>query len=111
MKKQNEELRKIAEKATPGPWYRGPCLDGVEGDGTGSVAVCMQRYPTRYQEEYDAEYIAAANPKTVLRLLDRIDYLSHAGKCLIESLEDPELSNMTDLWKKELKHASEDLKL
>lgn len=80
------ELRSLAEKATPGPWVwnhpeespkfgdRGPDLTGnsarlvlsAEGDGDGA---------NLYVAGSDADYIAAAHPQAVLALLDEIDRL------------------------------------
>lgn len=73
------KLKELAEAATPGPW---------EYDlGNWQVEKCIDRYTvceTNYDCEFrsrfkkaheDGEYIAAANPKTLLSLLDYIEAL------------------------------------
>ena len=75
----NEELRKLAEAATPGPWipagpsfgaklpqyYNCVCRDYEVEDGN-EDDICGD------MEHVDAEYIAAVSPDVVLSLLDRI---------------------------------------
>ena len=56
----DKELRKLAEGATPGPWNVNTAYIGWE-------AALSEDLP-----EKDAAFIAAANPATVLRLLERI---------------------------------------
>ena len=67
-------LRKLAQKATPGPWLLRATewnlylvQSGREGDG--SIV------DTAYSRRNDIDYIAAANPATVLQLIDEIDRL------------------------------------
>lgn len=79
------ELRRLAKAATPGPWtlyvpedYQGP--DELPGYGVecaeGRAIVWGALEPeTGCQFDRDAEFIAAANPKTILALLDEIDRL------------------------------------
>jgi len=70
------KLRELAQAATPGPWRS---TDAIEWD----ECVAEISYWHVFQEEgtelssmdNDAEYIAAANPATVLALLDEIDKL------------------------------------
>lgn len=66
----HDELRKLAEAATPGPWT---IHFGLEGD------VLVKRHgiyvnvaAAHDKPKANAAYIAAANPQTVLGLLDRI---------------------------------------
>ncbi|MDH0070054.1 ead/Ea22-like family protein [Pseudomonas aeruginosa] len=93
------ELRRLAKAATPGPWtlyvpedYQGP--DELPGYGVecaeGRAIVWGALEPeTGCQFDRDAEFIAAANPNTILALLDEIgglnDELSacteHPGGC------------------------------
>ena len=68
------KLRELAMKATPGPWLLRATewnlylvQSGREGDG--SIV------DTAYSRRNDIDYIAAANPATVLALLDEIDRL------------------------------------
>ena len=58
-----EELKRLAEAATPGPWYVGFfgkfCVVGIGSD----------------MQEPDAKYIAAANPAAVLELIAEVERL------------------------------------
>ncbi|MDY1143041.1 ead/Ea22-like family protein [Pseudomonas aeruginosa] len=79
------ELRRLAKAATPGPWilyvpedYQGP--EELPGYGVecaeGRAIVWGALEPeTGCQFDRDAEFIAAANPNTILALLDEIDGL------------------------------------
>ena len=73
------KLRELAQKATPGPWTYFPYPKYKEHhvslpiDGSGMT---MPLFPDGCQtsrQREDAEYIAAANPSTVLALLDKLD--------------------------------------
>ena len=71
------ELRKLCTSATPGPWTATNRSDWSE-----CVAEISDWHvvPTLQQSELsnmdvDAAYISAANPATVLQLLDEIDRL------------------------------------
>lgn len=75
------ELRRLAQAATPGPWYvTGKLTRYVEARIDGrliqEVAACG---PTKAdggygpQQEANARLIAAANPATISELLDRIE--------------------------------------
>lgn len=74
----NEELRALAEKATPGPWE--PRHQGLT-DGYPNVIVnaAESGYPGAIlwgvRAEKDAAFIAAANPTAILALLDERDEL------------------------------------
>lgn len=63
------KLRELAEKATPGKWKE-KCHDMYEYSIPG---VCGY-----IEEGYDARYIAAANPETILKLLEERDELRAA---------------------------------
>ena len=76
------ELRELAEKATPGPWNNdGPYWhdrrDG-EVDCTGCVTTDPERKivatpaPANANGNADCAFIAAADPSTVIALLDRL---------------------------------------
>lgn len=82
------KLRELAQKATPGPWEvvycdigRHEICDGnfnADHEHIGSFVVMADddaESPFPIICEHDAEYIAAANPATVLALLDEIDRL------------------------------------
>lgn len=84
-----QRLRKLAQAATPGPWTtisRGAYWgeeegdvvghDGQDIDGAEFVKPLDRQETTRGQAWFrDTAYIAAANPVTVLSLLDEIDTL------------------------------------
>ncbi len=66
----NDELRKLAEAATPGPWRFSPNAH----DGWSQFALIS----TSWWTVEDMTYIAAANPQAVLALLDRLDAMEAA---------------------------------
>lgn len=81
------KLRALAEAATPGPWRYGIDIDQLSDGGSGypldyypdcrtvveiSCRECGERSDIT---EADAAFIAAANPATVIALLDEIDTL------------------------------------
>ncbi|MGL4506242.1 MAG: ead/Ea22-like family protein [Aeromonas sobria] len=77
-KDQCQELRKLADQATAGPWE-------ARGDGrVGGVAAQDKRLNGGYfvaecygpRAERNSRFIAAARPEVVLALLDRLDELS-----------------------------------
>lgn len=76
-------LRELAEKATPGPWKHesgqidGPNYAEVVAPGrVECMAYCYGGSSTiEWERDVDAEFIAAANPETVIALLDLIDSL------------------------------------
>ena len=79
----HEELRKLAEAATPGDWDLGTKPQGKYTSGTikkNGVEIAVT-WAAAWNDDYDtgslpykenAAFIAAANPKKVLELLDRI---------------------------------------
>ena len=79
----HDELRKLAEAATPGPWDLGTKPEGKYTSGTikkNGVEIAVT-WPADWNDDYDtgslpykenAAFIAAANPKKVLELLDEI---------------------------------------
>lgn len=91
------ELRRLAKAATPGPWtlyvpedYQGP--EELPGYGVecaeGRAIVWGALEPeTGCQFDRDAEFIAAANPKTILALLDENDRLKAENAKLSEALQ------------------------
>ncbi|HCH0514881.1 TPA: ead/Ea22-like family protein [Pseudomonas aeruginosa] len=91
------ELRRLAKAATPGPWtlyvpedYQGP--EELPGYGVecaeGRAIVWGALEPeTGCQFDRDAEFIAAANPKTILALLDEIDGLKAENEVLRGALK------------------------
>ncbi|MDI2345926.1 ead/Ea22-like family protein [Pseudomonas aeruginosa] len=112
------ELRRLAKAATPGPWtlyvpedYQGP--EELPGYGVecaeGRAIVWGALEPeTGCQFDRDAEFIAAANPKAILALLDEIDRLKAENEALRGALQavvdDPTWrSNDNTLWPKIIK--------
>ncbi|MFW4586569.1 ead/Ea22-like family protein [Pseudomonas aeruginosa] len=91
------ELRRLAKAATPGPWilyvpedYQGP--EELPGYGVecaeGRAIVWGALEPeTGCQFDRDAEFIAAANPNTILALLDEIDRLKAENEVLRGALK------------------------
>lgn len=68
-----QKLRRLAEAATPGPWrtYRESDFDGIMIESDSKCICAFDTWEHRPDErEPDAAFIAAANPTTVLALLD-----------------------------------------
>ena len=80
------ELRRLAQAATPGPWigcgpsfgeslpkYLNEVVVDREGDEDDGYSICNA--PIGLDEELSADmaFIAAANPATVIELLDRLE--------------------------------------
>lgn len=63
----NATLRALALAATPGPWR-------TSGDRQVYEAICGFTV-AGVRRDYDAAYIAACDPQTILALLDRLDRL------------------------------------
>ena len=72
-----KELRRLAQAATPGPWqfWHGWVAANIDNDG--GVVVAERPTPSggKYQAKVDAnfKFIAAANPATVIELLDHLE--------------------------------------
>jgi hypothetical protein len=72
-------LKRLAEAATPGPWRAAHYHEGyiqIETNGEPSLCVLDSDVGTHFAR--NADFIAAANPATVLRLLERIAALREA---------------------------------
>lgn len=78
------ELRRLAKAATPGPWscnrhwaiVGGPTLEFTNGAAQQQIAMaCRQSWMSEEELRNNAAFMAAANPKTILALLDEIDGL------------------------------------
>lgn len=80
------QLRVLAEKATPGPWWVDSHGHRMTDNGANTVFLTSEKMgeATRHPEtgnqshwpnDWDASYIAAANPATILALLDEIEAL------------------------------------
>ncbi|MCD2760245.1 ead/Ea22-like family protein [Pseudomonas aeruginosa] len=70
------ELRRLSEVATPGEWRTG------DGDDSLPDCVLSGEFVVCEHAGGDVDYIAAANPKTVLALLDEIDRLKAENDAL-----------------------------
>ena len=76
-----EELRRLAQAATPGPWKMVPVGDGRQKFAVAdseflSILTVMDEggatFGTVYDDD-DARFIAAANPAAIFELLDRLE--------------------------------------
>lgn len=84
------DLRRLAEAATPGPWFDDYGKIGAGDSGIGEM-----------DRSDDAAYIAAASPDVVLALLDRLDGLRAALDRLlaVAMVEEEDVSPATqDEW-------------
>ncbi|MGM8846405.1 ead/Ea22-like family protein [Enterobacter roggenkampii] len=88
-------LREAAEKATPGRWEYYPGNTSIEynvdsmDEDQGSILYVDSGDFTQKQTDLNGAFIAAANPATVLALLDEIAELEqrHCGTALLEREE------------------------
>lgn len=77
-------LREVAEKATPGNWRRTSSL--FNGITVTPFSLCGEEVTLAHTvEKRDAEFIAAANPRTMLALLDE-NIQPQRGKDAIEAV-------------------------
>ena len=72
----DEDLRRLAEAATPGEWRRFPTggfavVVDIPSEYTAIVAKSDPQWGIN-RDGANADYIAAANPETMKRLLDRV---------------------------------------
>jgi hypothetical protein len=88
MKTTHEQLRALAEAATPGPWFvrRFANSDGTVDIETGRIAQRKWR-PAQNCEYGTAGYIAAVSPDVVLALLDELAASKEANRVALEALE------------------------
>lgn len=97
-----EELKRLAEAATPGPWFRsGDHAMKDLGKYSTHIADCMGN-------DGDAAFVAAANPASVLELIDRIAALEAeiADQRNIAFAAQKEAARLADL-EKELRRDAE----
>ena len=76
-----EELKRLAEAATPGPWSSHP--NGYYGVHSNTGTICSTG-----EKIADALYIAAANPAAILELIQQRDELLAALKDARELVDD-----------------------
>ena len=74
------ELRRLAQAATPGPWInygRQPNFAGLPHSAVAAKTLLARVYSEAYgdveQETANASFIAAANPAAISELLDRLE--------------------------------------
>jgi len=77
-----EELKRLAEAATPGQWRIRPYIPGIDCGVDGMFQVC------HHASARDAAYIAAANPAAMLELIRQRDELLASLKEARELVED-----------------------
>jgi Ead/Ea22-like protein len=86
------ELKRVAEEATPGPWFRTMTPFGYAVENV-TKAACMfddNGAPRAFTNlsETDATFIATFNPATVLQLLARLDEVERVAEAaLVERLK------------------------
>lgn len=100
------ELRRLAQAATPGPWInhgRQPNVAGLPHSAVAAKTLLARVYSEAYgdveQETANASFIAAANPAAVSELLDRLE----AAKS--DALEQARLNGMGS--EREAKHLAQ----
>lgn len=87
-REEMQELKRLAESATPGPWEHaevggfmvlaGPTKYNAPGRVSGGRGLICEMDDDCFhddQQECNAEFIAAANPQAVLALIARIEEL------------------------------------
>lgn len=78
-----EELKRLAEAATPGPWAAAISSNMVNG-----VCATFETICETGKNIDDALYIAAANPAAVLELIAEIERVTKQRDELLEALKD-----------------------
>ena len=79
---QINELRKLADAATPGPWIKRGYVLGIGCGVDGVTAVA------HHTTSADADFIAAANPAAILSLIQQRDELLAALKSARRAIGD-----------------------
>ena len=68
-----QRLRELAQNSTPGPWYTSAPSEHAVWYDIKDGRYLIADTSSGFTDDGNAEYIAAANPATVLALLDEID--------------------------------------
>ena len=77
------ELRRLAQAATPGPWGTTDAVDKtIINSSFNQLAICYRNS----RALKDAEYIAAANPAAINELLDRLELSEKTCRDLTEKV-------------------------
>ncbi len=95
------ELRKLAEAALPGPWMRNHMYACVHTHNSELRRVCND--PNNNADIPTMEYIAAANPATVLALIGAVEAMRDA---LVEIAHDMQPGMHRELAGKALEEAT-----
>ena len=69
------KLRELAQNSTPGPWYTSAPSEHAVWYDIKDGRYLIADTSCSFTDDGNAEYIAAANPATVLALLDELDRL------------------------------------
>lgn len=85
-------LREAAEKATPGVWVYLPKNTSIEydygsDDSQGSVTYMDSGDFTQKQTDLNGDFIAAANPSTVLALLDELEAVQKVSAARLVAID------------------------
>lgn len=108
-------LRAKAKAATAGPWVvndtnkHGDQYVALPGRGDMLAIVCAGLFTGEYPSEANGAYIAAANPETVLGLLDEIEVLEQREIDMqrgLESFAQQHRANMRKLVKLQQQHTA-----
>lgn len=82
MKTKIEELKRLAEAATPGPWFA-----AISSNMNNSVHVSMGIICDTGKNIDDAAFIAAANPAAVLELIAEVERVTKQREELLAALK------------------------
>lgn len=95
-----QQLKRLAEEATPGPWVVGdhPSKVVAPCPCCGLIATCSQYGPGEGTDSYNSEYIAGTNPAVLLELLAEIEQLQgdiEYARERLTSHDDPDRDTIT----------------
>ncbi len=78
------KLRELAQKATPGEWYVSAPAEHAVWKDIGDRRYLIADTSDGFTDDNNSEYIAAANPATVLALLDELDRLRNVESATLQ---------------------------
>lgn len=78
------QLRELAQKASPGPWYTSAPSEHAVWYDIKDGRYLIADTSSGFTDDGNAEYIAAANPATVLALLDELDRLRNVESATLQ---------------------------
>lgn len=79
MRRDLAELKRLAQKATPGPWTYYAYGADVRGQRNTLIAD-VRGYGAGLPVDANGSFMAAANPQTILALIERLETLEEAVK-------------------------------